>query len=209
LQRGGGRRGSLASAAAASLASAVALASAAAAAAALASAAVLAFSCCFGVIGLRMVPDVRCESQPHQGALCCFLRTRLLLFFNRKTEKPSDAAFSRLGVSSSSASASAAAARRRCRPLGWCRRRWRCRLVEAGRREQGGLGQPFSLTATASRASRQTLVPLDPRFLLWLRSSLPVVGGSCQMPCLRAPNAARLCFLSFVLRVVLQLQLAC
>jgi hypothetical protein len=33
-----------------------------------------------------MVPDVRCESQPHQGALCCLLSTRLLLFLNRKTE---------------------------------------------------------------------------------------------------------------------------
>jgi hypothetical protein len=38
--------------------------------------------------GLRMVPDVRCESQPHQGALCCIVSVGLLLFLNRKTEKP-------------------------------------------------------------------------------------------------------------------------
>jgi hypothetical protein len=38
--------------------------------------------------GLRMVPDVRCESQPQQGALCCLISMRLLLFLNRKTEKP-------------------------------------------------------------------------------------------------------------------------
>jgi hypothetical protein len=36
---------------------------------------------------LRMVPDVRCESQPHQGALCCIVSVGLLLFLNRKTEK--------------------------------------------------------------------------------------------------------------------------
>jgi hypothetical protein len=38
--------------------------------------------------GLRMVPDVRYESQPHQGALCCIVSVGLLLFLNRKTEKP-------------------------------------------------------------------------------------------------------------------------
>jgi hypothetical protein len=41
---------------------------------------------------LRMVPDVsyncKLQLQPHQGALCCLLSTRLLLFLNRKTEKP-------------------------------------------------------------------------------------------------------------------------
>ena len=37
--------------------------------------------------GSRMVPDVRCELQPHQGALCCIVSVGLLLFLNRKTEK--------------------------------------------------------------------------------------------------------------------------
>jgi hypothetical protein len=36
----------------------------------------------------NMVPDVRCESQPHQGALCCLISLGLLLFLNRKTDKP-------------------------------------------------------------------------------------------------------------------------
>jgi hypothetical protein len=39
---------------------------------------------------LRMIPDVsyncKLQLQPHQGALCCLLSTRLLLFLNRKTE---------------------------------------------------------------------------------------------------------------------------
>jgi hypothetical protein len=30
--------------------------------------------------GLRMVPDLRCELQPHQGALCCIVSVGLLLF---------------------------------------------------------------------------------------------------------------------------------
>jgi hypothetical protein len=37
--------------------------------------------------GLRIVPDVRCKSQPHQGALCCIVSVGPLPFLNRKTEK--------------------------------------------------------------------------------------------------------------------------
>jgi hypothetical protein len=38
---------------------------------------------------LGVVPDVRCELQSHQGALCCIVIVGLLLFLNRKTEKTS------------------------------------------------------------------------------------------------------------------------
>jgi hypothetical protein len=64
-----------------------------------------------------MVPDVsyncKLQLQPHQGALRCLLSTRLLLFLNRKTEKPKPRG-RHVGIPRSSLARSLAFERGRC-----------------------------------------------------------------------------------------------